>query len=229
MQLHGVSHRYAGGPDVLTGVDFRLARGEMAFLTGASGAGKSTLLKLVACITRPTRGQVVVMGQNLGKLRSHRVPAFRQQLGLVFQSFQLLYDRSVYENVALPLAIRGYAHRDIGRRVRAALDAVGLLRREHAEPLTLSGGEQQRVGIARAIVTRPSLLIADEPTGNLDPAMAYEIMRLFQRFNEAGVSVLVASHAIDVIRPLGRRIVHLEHGRIVPQGPVAASEMGRRG
>lgn len=225
VQFRGVSHRYAGGRDILSDLHFTLGRGEMVFLTGPSGAGKSTLLKLIAGINRPTRGQVQVLGQNIGQLRAARTPAFRQQLGLIFQNFSLLYDRSVYDNVALPLLIRGYADADIGRRVRAALDTVGLLGRERADPLTLSGGEQQRAGIARAVVTRPALLLADEPTGNLDPEMARDVMRLFERFNHSGVSVLVATHAIDLILPLGRRIVHLEGGRVSEHGPVAASQL----
>jgi cell division transport system ATP-binding protein len=179
-----------------------------------SGAGKSTLLKLVALLERPTRGQIVVNGQNLAGVRPGQIPAFRQQIGVVFQNFNLLYDRSVFDNVALPLVIRGHAHLDIARRVRAALDTVGLLKRERALPATLSGCEQQRVGIARAVVTKPTLLLADEPTGNLDPVMAQEVMRIFERFNDVGVSVMVATHAIDLIERMGKRIVHLEDGRI---------------
>ena len=200
-------------------MSFSIATGEMAFLTGSSGAGKSTLLKLIAGLVRPTRGQVVVNGQNIAALKRGQIPAFRQQIGLIFQNFNLLYDRTVFDNVALPLVIRGFAHDDMGRRVRAALDAVGLLGREKAMPITLSGGEQQRVGIARAIVTKPALLLADEPTGNLDPQMAREIMQIFQRFNQVGVSVLVATHAIDLIRQLPHRILHLSQGRLTDQLP----------
>lgn len=230
VSLSGVSHRYTGvqgaGAEVLADIDLTLEAGEMAFVTGASGAGKSTLLKLIAHLARATRGQVVVNGQNLAHLKRSRIPAFRQQIGMIFQNVNLLHDRTVFDNVALPLVIRGYAHHGVGRRVRAALDTVGLLHKERAYPLTLSGGEQQRVGIARAVVTKPLLLLADEPTGNLDPAMAREVMRLFQRFNEVGVSVLVATHAIDLIERMNRRIIHLEAGRVVAQRPTAASKLG---
>jgi len=220
-----VSYRYAGGSDVLSDVSFSIAQGEMAYVTGPSGAGKTTLLRLIAALCRASRGQILVMGQNLSALRPRHVPAFRQRLGMVFQNFNLLYDRTVFDNVALPLVIRGYAYSDIGRRVRAALDAVGLLGKEKTLPLTLSGGEQQRVGIARAIVTKPALILADEPTGNLDPEMSLEIMRAFQRFNEAGVTVLIATHAIDLIAALPHRIIHLEHGQISDRRPTAASQL----
>ena len=219
IQFGEVCQRYPGAQDTLSQVSFSIATGEMAFLTGSSGAGKSTLLKLIAGLVRPTRGQVVVNGQNIAALKRGQIPAFRQQIGLIFQNFNLLYDRTVFDNVALPLVIRGFAHDDMGRRVRAALDAVGLLGREKAMPITLSGGEQQRVGIARAIVTKPALLLADEPTGNLDPQMAREIMQIFQRFNQVGVSVLVATHAIDLIRQLPHRILHLSQGRLTDQLP----------
>ena len=214
IQFHDVSHRYAGGEEVLSQLSFSLAEGEMAFVTGPSGAGKSTLLKLVARLARANRGQIVVMGQNLAALKRRQIPQFRQQLGLIFQNFNLLNDRTVFDNVALPLVIRGYAHGDIGRRVRAALDSVGLLGKEKVYPIRLAGGEQQRVGIARAIVTKPAVLLADEPTGNLDPQMAREVMQIFSRFNSVGVSVLVATHAIDLIRQLPNRIIHLERGRL---------------
>ncbi|MGH8461147.1 MAG: cell division ATP-binding protein FtsE [Stenotrophobium sp.] len=226
IQFQRVSHRYAGGQDVLSDIQFSLAQGEMAFLTGASGAGKSTILRLVALLARTTRGQVTVDGQNLATLKPRQVPAFRQRLGLIFQNFNLLHDRTVFDNVALPLVIRGFAHRDLARQVRAALDQVGLLNKEHIHPLFLSGGEQQRVGIARAVVTKPDLLLADEPTGNLDPEMAQEVMKIFERFNAVGVSVLVATHAIDLISRLPHRIVHLEHGRISAHRPTAASHLG---
>lgn len=219
VQFHDVSCRYPGGDEVLSQLSFALAQGEMAFLTGASGAGKSTLLRLIAALVRASRGQVVVMGQNVGTLKSGLVPEFRQQLGLIFQNFKLLYDRTVFDNVALPLVIRGYAHADIGKRVRAALDSVGLLGKEKIYPIRLAGGEQQRVGIARAIVTRPTILLADEPTGNLDPAMAREVMQIFTRFNEVGVSVLVATHAIDLVNQLPYRVLHLEKGRLTGQRP----------
>ena len=214
IHFHRVSHRYEGSGDVLSDVTFTLAKGEMAFLTGTSGAGKSTLLKLVALLERPTRGQVMVNGQNISSVKSRQIPAFRQQIGVVFQNFNLLYDRPVFDNVALPLVIRGIGHDDIGRRVRAALDAVGLLGKEKVMPMTLSGGEQQRVGIARAIVAKPQLLLADEPTGNLDPVMALEVMELFRRFNEVGVSELVATHAVGLIKKLPYRVIHLDKGQL---------------
>ena len=220
-----VGYRYPGGLDVLSGVSFEIAQGEMVYITGPSGAGKTTLLRLMAALCRVNRGQLVVMGQNLATIKSRHVPAFRQRIGMVFQNFNLLYDRTVFDNVALPLVIRGYAHGDIGRRVRGALDAVGLLGKERVLPMTLSCGEQQRVGVARAIVTKPALILADEPTGNLDPEMALEVMRGFARFNEAGVTVLIATHAIDLIEALPRRIIHLEHGHITDKRPTAASAL----
>ena len=225
LEFHDVGCRYAGGIDVLNGLDFRLARGEMLFLTGPSGAGKSTVLRLAAMQLRATRGKVLMNGRDLAGIRAGRVPAHRRELGMIFQDFQLLYDRSVFDNIALPLVIRGLSHLDIGRRVRAALDAVGLLNREKASPRTLSGGEQQRVGIARAIVARPQLILADEPTGNLDPRMALDVMRLFERFNEAGVSFLIATHAIDLIERLEHRVIHLEGGRQSMARPQAASRL----
>jgi len=220
LSFHDVGHRYPGGHETLSQISFSLTQGEMAFLTGHSGAGKSTLLKLIACLVRPTRGQVVVGGHNTGTLKRRQIPSFRQDIGLIFQNFNLLNDRTVFDNVALPLVIRGFADDDMGKRVRAALDAVGLLGRESAQPITLSGGEQQRVGIARAIVTKPALLLADEPTGNLDPTMAREIMQIFRRFNQAGVSVLVATHAVDLIQQLPYRILNLAQGRLTAQAPV---------
>ena len=213
LEFHAVGCRYAGGTDVLNGLSFKLARGEMLFLTGPSGAGKSTVLRLAAMQMRATRGKVLMNGRDLAGVRAGKVPAHRRELGMIFQDSQLLHDRSVFENIALPLVIRGLAHVDIARRVRAALDAVGLLEQEKALPRTLSGGEQQRVGIARAIVARPQLILADEPTGNLDPRMALDVMRLFERFNEAGVSFLIATHAIDLIERLGHRAIHLDGGR----------------
>jgi cell division transport system ATP-binding protein len=226
VQFSQVSHRYPGSPsDVLRDVNFELEPGEMCFITGASGAGKSTLLRLVALLARPARGQIVVNGTNLSQMRNRQIPAYRQQIGMIFQNFNLLYDRSVFDNVALPLVIRGYAHQEIGRRVRAALDTVSLLHRERALPATLSGGEQQRVGIARAVVSKPLLLLADEPTGNLDPVMAQEVMRLFERFNDVGVSVLVATHAIDLVERMGKRLVNLEEGRVVDTAPQPQSRL----
>ena len=217
VQFDDVSLRYPGGKDALSRVNFSLDTGEMAFLTGHSGAGKSSLLKIIALIERVSQGQVLVNGKNLHKLRRGRIPEHRQQLGIIFQNFNLLFDRTVFDNVALPLVIRGFRHQDIGRRVRAALDAVDLLGKERVYPITLSGGEQQRVGIARAVVAKPPLLLADEPTGNLDPALSREIMGLFERFQQVGVSLLIATHAIDLIRRLGHRAIHLDGGRLVDE------------
>ncbi len=214
IHFHRVSHRYGGGPEIISDVSFTLGKGEMAFLTGPSGSGKSTLLRLTTLLARATRGQVVVEGKNLADIKRRHIPAFRRQIGVIFQNPSLLNERTVFDNVALPLLIRGHSGDDIGRRVRAALDAVGLLSKEKAYPLTLSGGEQQRVGIARAVVAKPPLLLADEPTGNLDPQLAMDVMALFMRFNEVGVSVLVASHAISLISRLPHRVIHIEHGSL---------------
>jgi len=210
-----VSKRYPGGNEALTSVSFEVDRGEMAFLTGPSGAGKSTLLKLIALIERASRGQVIVNGQNLAGIRRGRLPFYRRQVGVIFQDHKLLHDRSVADNVALPLIIAGVPRADINKRVGAALDLVGLLHKERAAPITLSTGEQQRVGIARAVVNRPPILIADEPTGNLDPELSIEIMQLFRRLNDVGVTVLVASHDHALIRRFGQRVLSLRGGRMV--------------
>ncbi len=210
-----VSKRYPEGHDALREVSFSVQSDEMVFLTGHSGAGKSTLLKLIMLIERPSRGQVIVNGQNLKGLSARKTPQLRRDIGVVFQNHQLLFDRSIYDNVALPLMIAGYQHREIGRRVRAALDKVGLLQREKDMPVTLSGGEQQRVGIARAVVNKPRLLLADEPTGNLDPALSAEIMQLFEHFNQVGVTVLVASHDLALISRMQHRIMTLRGGRLI--------------
>ena len=213
-----VSKRYPGGFEALNDVSFHLAPGEMAFLTGHSGAGKSTLLKLIALIERPSGGQVLVNGQNLNKLGRWRIPYHRRNIGVIFQDHRLLFDRTVYDNVALPLIIAGLGSHEVGRRVRAALDKVGLLGKEKVYPITLSGGEQQRVGIARAVVNKPPLLLADEPTGNLDPELSREIMGIFEDFNRVGVSVLIASHDHALIRRMGRRVLSLDHGRLAGDG-----------
>ena len=218
IHFENVSKRYASGLDALSQVNFQLDDGEMAFLTGHSGAGKSTLLRLIMLMERATRGQVNVLGRNLGKIRRRQVPFYRRNIGLVFQDHQLLFDRSVFDNVALPLVIAGAQPRDIGRRVRAALDKVGLLSKESLNPLALSGGEQQRVGIARAVVNKPALLLADEPTGNLDPQLSAEIMNLFEQFNQVGVSVLIATHDLSLIARMNRRIMTLKSGRMITDG-----------
>lgn len=210
-----VSKQYPGGHEALRSLSFQADRGEMVFLTGHSGAGKSTLLKLIPVLERPSRGQIVINGINLNRLSSRRIPYLRRRVGMIFQDHRLLHDRTVYHNVALPLVIAGVPHRDIGRRVRAALDKVSLLHRETAYPVTLSGGEQQRVGIARAVVTRPPILLADEPTGNLDPELSEEIMGLFEAFNRVGVTVLIASHDLDLIRRLGHRYLSLTDGQLI--------------
>lgn len=213
-----VYKRYPGGGDALKNVGFRLAAGEMAFLTGHSGAGKSTLLKLITAIERPTRGQVWIGQENISKIAHRKVPFLRRRIGIIFQDHKLLQDRTVFDNVALPLVVAGLPHQDIRRRVRAALDKVGLLRKERNYPLQLSGGEQQRVGIARAVVGKPPLLLADEPTGNLDPALSLEIMNLFAEFNRVGVAVLIASHDMDLIKQLGYRQLVLSGGELIAGG-----------
>ena len=213
--FQNVSKRYETGQEALSGINLELEDGDMAFLTGHSGAGKSTLLKLTALIERPSRGQIVVNKKNLTNLGNRRIPFYRRNLGIIFQDHHLLYDRSVFDNVSLPLVIAGFRHQEIGKRVRAALDKVGLLHKEKAQPITLSTGEQQRVGIARAVVTKPPILLADEPTGNLDPGLSREIMDLFLEFNNVGVTTVVASHDIDLISTLGKRMIELEGGRIV--------------
>jgi cell division transport system ATP-binding protein len=213
-----VSKRYPGGYEALRDVSYHLAPGEMAFLTGHSGAGKSTLLKLIALIERPSGGQVIVNGQNLNKLGRRRIPYHRRNIGVIFQDHRLLFDRTVFDNVALPLIIAGYNHKEIGRRVRAALDKVGLLGKEKLYPITLSGGEQQRVGIARAVVNKPPLVLADEPTGNLDPELSREIMGIFEEFNRVGVSVLIASHDHALIRSMPYRVLSLDHGQLAGDG-----------
>ncbi len=222
IRFESVHKRYQGGHDALANLSLRVAPGEFVFLTGHSGAGKSTLLKLIALIERPTRGQVIVNGVNTRRVRARRIPAYRRDIGIVFQDHQLLFDRTVFDNVALPLIIAGATTHDAGRRVRAALDQVGLLKKEKASPVALSTGEQQRVGIARAIVARPSLLIADEPTGNLDPELSREVMSIFARFNEIGTTILIASHDIALIESLAYRQIGLDGGRLVSDSQAEA-------
>ena len=214
IRFDNVSKRYPGGFEALTNVSLELEHGSMAFLTGHSGAGKSTLLKLIALIERVTRGQLYVDDQNVSRIGKRRIPYIRRKIGFIFQDHHLLFDRTVFDNVALPLVIAGYRHQEIGRRVRAALDKVGLLSKERLYPITLSGGEQQRVGIARAVVNKPMLLLADEPTGNLDPELSRDIMKLFELFNRVGVSVLIASHDITLIGQLDHPVITLDHGRL---------------
>ena len=222
IHFSNTSKRYENGQDALLNVSFEIQQSEMAFVTGHSGAGKSTLLKLIALLERPSRGQVVVNGQNLARIKHRQIPYFRRNIGIIFQNHQLLFDRTVFDNVALPLIIAGHPHLEIGRRVRAALDKVGLLKKERQYPITLSGGEQQRVGIARAVVHRPPLLLADEPTGNLDPALSWDIMQLFKEFSQVGVTVLVASHDLDLISRLGQRQLILKSGQLFQDNQVTA-------
>jgi cell division transport system ATP-binding protein len=218
IRFSDVSKRYPGGQDALSNVNFHLQPGEMAFLTGHSGAGKSTLLKLITLIERSSRGQVIINGQNLSKLPRRRIPYHRRNIGIIFQDHQLLFDRTVFDNVALPLVIAGVPSNEIGRRVRAALDKVSLLNKEKSYPITLSGGEQQRVGIARAVVNKPPLLLADEPTGNLDPALSWEIMQIFEQFSQVGVTVMVATHDLDLIKRMPNRRLVLKQGRLIQGG-----------
>ena len=214
IRFEQVHKRYASGRQALGGLSFDVAAGEMVFLTGPSGAGKSTILKLIALIERPSRGQVTVAAQSTAAIGRSRIPQFRRQMGVVFQDHKLLHDRPVLDNVALPLIVAGVPRREIEKRVRAALDQVGLLGKERNRPLELSAGEQQRVGIARAVVAKPPLLIADEPTGNLDPDLALEIMRLFKRFNDVGVTVVIATHDVHLIDAVGARRIALADGTI---------------
>ena len=209
-----VAKRYPNGREALAGVSLRVNPGEMVFLTGKSGAGKSTVLKLIALLERPTRGTVLINNMNTSTLRAGQIPAFRRHIGVVFQDHKLLADRPVYDNVALPLVVSDTPLREIDKRVRAALDQVGLLGKERLSPLELSVGEQQRVGIARAVVSKPPLLIADEPTGNLDPDLALEVMRLFKRFQEVGVTVVVATHDIHLVQEFGIREISIENGHV---------------
>ena len=209
-----VAKRYPSGREAIAELSLEVAAGEMVFLTGHSGAGKSTALKLIALIERPTRGQILVGGRSIAGISRRGIAAYRRNIGMVFQDHKLLHDRPIWDNVALPLIICGTPRREIDRRVRAALDQVGLLGREKSAPIELSTGEQQRVGIARAIVGKPPIVIADEPTGNLDPELALEIMRLFRRFNEVGVTVVIASHDLNLIEQIGVRRIALVDGRL---------------
>jgi cell division transport system ATP-binding protein len=223
IRFENVSKRYPNGREALSDLSITIAQGEMVFLTGHSGAGKSTVLKLIALLERPTRGRVFVGGHETSSVRPRGIPLYRRQVGVVFQDHKLLADRPVYDNVALPLAIAGVPRREMDRRVRAALDQVGLLGKETNLPLELSAGEQQRVGIARAVIAKPPVLIADEPTGNLDPDLALEVMNLFRRFNDVGVTVVVATHDIHLLERMGQRRIHIERGRIAgePDGRAA--------
>ena len=221
IRFDNVAKRYPTGREGLAGVDLHLAPGEMAFLTGHSGAGKSTLLKLIGLLERATRGQVWVNSRNLNKLKQRDVPYHRREVGMIFQDHRLLHDRTVFDNIAMPLVVAGMSHAEITRRVRAALDKVSLLNKEKSLPVSLSGGEQQRVGIARALVSKPPVLLADEPTGNLDPELSAEIMDLFVQFNQVGVTMLIATHDVELVKRLGKRVINLRDGRVESDtGPV---------
>jgi len=215
IKFDSVSKRYADGQEALSNISFEISRGEFAFITGHSGAGKSTLLKLILAMETASAGQLIANGVNLNRISAKQIALHRRQIGTVFQDHQLLYDRSVFENVALPLQICGYQPSDAARRVRAALDKVGLLKKEKSLPEALSGGEQQRVGIARAVVNRPSIILADEPTGNLDPELSAEVMNVFQQFQSVGVCLLVASHDAALIERLNCRTLVLERGKLL--------------
>ncbi|GLQ30546.1 cell division ATP-binding protein FtsE [Litoribrevibacter albus] len=215
IKFEQVTKRYETGQEALSNVSFHIERGQMVFLTGHSGAGKSTLLKLIMRMETPTSGRVQIAGQNLTQLDRKDIPFYRRHIGVVFQNHQLLFDRSVYENVALPMRISGHSEHDIGKRVRAALDKVGLLHKEKVSPVALSTGEQQRVGIARAVVNKPALLLADEPTGNLDPELSQEIMTLFKDFQRVGVTVLIASHDHELIQSMALPVMTLAEGQLV--------------
>ena len=218
IKFDDVSKKYPGSIDALSRVSFELATGEMAFLTGHSGAGKSTLMKLIILLERASQGQVFVNGVNLKRVSRRHIPMVRRGVGVVFQNHQLLFDRSVYDNVALPLTIAGYAPREVGRRVRAALSKVSLSDKEKQMPSALSGGEQQRVGIARAVVNKPPVLLADEPTGNLDSELSGEILELFRQFNQVGVCVLIATHDLNLVRQVGCRQLVLKQGKLIGNG-----------
>jgi len=218
IRFDNVSKRYDNGFEALSRINFAVEPGEMLFLTGHSGAGKSTLMKLIMQMERPSNGQITIDGHDLNRMSSSQIPYYRRNIGVVFQNHQLLFDRSVFDNVALPLQIAGLPHNEIGRRVRAALDKVSLLEKERLNPIVLSGGEQQRVGIARAVVNKPTMLLADEPTGNLDPELSEEIMTLFRQFNEVGVTIMIASHDVELLKRMNKRILGLVEGKLVHDG-----------
>ena len=218
IQFTDVYMRYSGGKDALKNINLHVEKGEMVYLTGHSGAGKTTLLRLVALAERHSRGQIIVNGQNLARLSGRRIPLYRRNIGFMFQEHRLLNERNVFDNVALPLTIAGYRYQDIKKRTHAVLEKVGLLAKEKAFPTVLSTGEQQRVGIARAVVHRPALLLGDEPTGNLDPALSWETMKLFELFNQVGVTVLIASHDLATIEKMNKKTIVLQDGCLLPDG-----------
>ena len=217
IQFSQVAKRYPGGHTALENITLGIEKGELVFLTGHSGAGKSTLLKLIAAIERPTSGAVTVNGQNVGRLSRHAVPFLRRNIGLIFQDHKLLFDRSVIENTLLPLSISGFDRREALKRARAALDKVGLLNRERAMPVALSGGEQQRLCIARAVVSRPALVLADEPTGNLDTGYAIDILTMFKDFHRVGTTLVISTHDERAIQAIGGRVIQLDHGKLAAE------------
>ncbi|ACA84503.1 cell division ATP-binding protein FtsE [Shewanella woodyi] len=223
IQFEQVSKVYPGGQKALSDVNFHLQRGEMAFLTGHSGAGKSTLLKLITVIERANAGRVLINGHNIADLSAKDVPYLRRDIGMIFQNHHLLMEKSVFDNVALPLVIEGFSHGEIKKRVHASLDMVGLYGKERHKPIMLSGGEQQRVGIARAIVNKPPLLLADEPTGNLDPKLSMDILRLFETFNDSGTTVLIATHDLGLIARMKYRTLTLKQGHVLGSDELSAS------
>ena len=229
IEFHNVTKRFEGGYEALSNVSLHLDAGQMTFITGHSGAGKSTLLKIIALIEKPTRGQALLNRVNLKNVPRRRIPYIRRNIGIIFQDHQLLFDRTVFDNVALPLQIQGYRRQEIAKRTRAALDKVGLLSKERSMPITLSGGEQQRVGIARAVVHKPTLLLADEPTGNLDPILSREIMQIFVDFNRVGVTVMVASHDLALIEELDMPRMTLNRGRLILNDLADIDPEGRDG
>lgn len=222
IEFQNVSKRYRDGREALNNINLGIQPGELVFLAGPSGAGKSTLLKLISLMERPSTGTVTVNGHNLGKMRRGRIPHYRRELGMIFQDFKLLPERNVFDNVALPLVVAGYTQNEITPRVHAALEKVGLSGKDKLLPLALSGGEQQRIDIARAIVHRPALLLADEPTGNLDPALALDIMRLLADLHHTGTTLVIATHNIDLIKRLGGRVLILRDGALTQ--PAATGE-----
>jgi cell division transport system ATP-binding protein len=214
IRFENVYKRYPETGDVLKNLNFHLPPGNISFLTGHSGAGKSTLLKLIGMMERTTRGNIFLDGHNLSEIKERQIPYLRRKMGFIYQDYKLLADRTIFDNVALPLVIEGYGHQEVARRVRAALDKVGLLGKEKKFPLGLSGGEQQRVGIARAVVNKPPMIIADEPTGNLDPELSAEIMTLFEQFQQVGVTILIASHDIALIERMHHPVLRLSQGQL---------------
>ncbi len=219
IQLTDVYKSYASGSDALRKINLFIERGAMVFITGRSGAGKTTMLRLIGLIERHTRGQLIVNSQNLDRITGDRIALFRRNVGFMFQDHRLLNDRTVFDNVALPMVVAGHPHQETRKRVLETLDKVGLLALEKSYPLALSGGEQQRVGIARAVVHRPAILLADEPTGNLDPALSWESMKLFEQFNQTGVTVVIASHDLEMIRKLKKPIITLKSGKLLTAAP----------